>query len=452
MDRLPAGPYRTVALPDGSQVPFYIIPFDKEGRCEGPETRRHLLKEAENGGYTHLFLFSHGWNNDWTVATRRYEDFLAGFMKMRREHQLPAPAGYKPLLVGVFWPSTALVFGESEKGPAIAAAPDPKAMDARIAEERAQVRELALNVPGEHVARFYELAQKSELDKAEALELARLLLGNAQSGNDEVGVSAPPSAEEVVKVAQAAAPKPKAAAGGRFGTATGTAGGPQAAGFLDKLDPRNILRAFTVWQMKDRAGTVGAHGVGPLLRDLLGATKASAQRATEASVHLVGHSYGAKIVLSALCHGAAPERKVESTLLLQPAVSHLCFAANVPGVNRPGGYRAALDRVAKPIFATFSKHDTALHDSFHLALRRGEDLGEARIAADGDEPPSKYAALGGYGPRGADERIVPVQDVGQRYDMNAGARIYGIKADRTISGHGDISNDSTYWALYCQSN
>ena len=128
----------------------------------------------------------------------------------------------------------------------------------------------------------------------------------------------------------------------------------------------------------------------------------------------------------------------------------------VPGVERVDAFvarvRAALDRVAKPIFATFSRRDFALHDTFHLALRRDADLGEARIAGDDDEPPSKYAALGGYGPRGADERIVPVQDVGQRYEMSPATRIYGIRADRTISGHGDISNESTWWALYCQSN
>ncbi len=441
-DRLPAGPYRAVSLPDGNQIPFYIIPFDKEGRCEGPETRRHLVEASRNNAFTHIFLFSHGWNNDWTVATGRYEDFLAGFVKMRRQHNLPTPTGYKPLLVGVFWPSTGLVVGESETGPAMAAADDPGEMDARVAEERAQVRELALSVPKGSVERFYALAQRNDLDEAEALELARLLLANAQGGNDEVGVTKAPTAQEMVNVARSAAPPE--AAGARFGTAGGTAGAPQAAGLIRALDPRYLLRMFTVWQMKDRAGTVGAQGVGALLRELLGAS--------QASVHLVGHSYGAKVVLSALCRGAAPVRRVKSVLLLQPAVSHLCFAARVSGSNDPGGYRLALERVATPIFATYSRHDVALHDTFHLMLRRDEDLGEARIAGADEEPPSKYAALGGYGPRGAGERLVPVNDVGQRYDLNLGAPVYGIKADRTISGHGDISNESTWWALYCQSN
>jgi hypothetical protein len=72
-DRLPPGPYKTVALADGTAVPFYIIPFDKEGRCEGPATRENLIDAVRNGSFTDIFLFSHGWNNDWNAATERYE-------------------------------------------------------------------------------------------------------------------------------------------------------------------------------------------------------------------------------------------------------------------------------------------------------------------------------------------------------------------------------------------
>ena len=129
--RLPVGPYRQVNLQDGSQCPFYIIPFDKNGSCIGPQTKQHLIESISQGQFTDIFLFSHGWNNDWTVATTRYENFLSGYMKMRQEHELPVPTGYRPLLVGIYWPSTALVFTETEKGPAIAAG-DPDAFDQAV--------------------------------------------------------------------------------------------------------------------------------------------------------------------------------------------------------------------------------------------------------------------------------------------------------------------------------
>ncbi|HEX7182428.1 MAG TPA: alpha/beta hydrolase [Thermoanaerobaculia bacterium] len=445
-DRLPPGPYRHLRLSDGTDVPYYIIPFDKQGRCEGPETRKHLLDSAKAQGYTDIFLFSHGWNNDWTAATERYENFIEGYMGMRQKHSLPMPPGYKPLLVGIFWPSTALVFTEDEVGPGIAA-DDPEAMDAAVAEERQEVREVAEALPPDaDVERFYELAQKEALTEEEALELARILAPLYRGENDELEAGGSSSAEEILAVWKAAAPPQQDFSDASdFGTVGGgTAGGPQAAGFGDalrRLDPRQPIRLFTVWQMKDRAGTVGARGVSPLLRDLLKATEEKKTR-----VHLIGHSYGGKVVLSAVAAAELP-RKVESILLLQPAVSHLCFAEKVPGTDRPGGYRAVLDRVNKPVLTTFSAHDVPLTRVFHLAVRRADDLGEAKIAAEG-EPPSQYAALGGFGPRKAGEKLIDIVDRPQKYDLTQGPRVYGIRATRTIGGHGDVSNESTWWALY----
>ena len=440
-DRLPPGPYRHLRLSDGTDVPYYIIPFDKQGRCEGPESRKHLIESAKTQGYTDVFFFSHGWNNDWAAATQRYEDFIEGYMEMRRKHSLPVPAGYKPLLVGIFWPSTALVFKEDEVGPDIAgdAGDNPEAMDAAVAEERQQVREVAEALPPDaDVERFYELSQKEALDEEEALELARILAPLYRTKADELDGEPEPKAEEILEVWQAAAAPPPDFTD--FGTAGGGGDdGPQAAGLMDvfrKLDPRGVIRLFTVWQMKDRAGVVGARGAGPLLRDLL--------QASPARVHLVGHSYGAKVVLSAVAAADLP-RKVESILLLQPAVSHLCFADKVPGTDRPGGYRRVLDRVNKPVLSTFSAHDFPLTRVFHVAVRRAGDLGEVQIAAD--EPPSKYAALGGFGPRKAGEKLIDILDRPQKYDLQ-GARVFGVKGTRTIAGHGDISNESTWWALY----
>src|SRR5204863_823662 len=121
-------------------------------------------------------------------------------------------------------------------------------------------------------------------------------------------------------------------------------------------------------------------------------------KAPTARVHLIGHSYACKVVLSALCFQELP-RPVTSLLLLQPAISYLCFAAaDATGTGKPGGYHDALDKVEQPILTTYSTHDVALRDLFHLAVRRPFDQGEEHIGAD--VPPSPYAALGGYGPGG----------------------------------------------------
>jgi hypothetical protein len=439
-DRLPPGPYRTMRLNDGTEIPYYIIPFDKKGRCDAPETRADLIAKVREGNYTDVFLFSHGWNNDWTVATKRYEDFITGFMEMRRKHNLKVPVPYRPLLVGIFWPSTALTFGATEEGLAMAA-DDPAATDRAVAEERQAIQDLADQLPDAGVERFYALTQKESLNADEALELATIVQPLYDTSQDEVAPGAAPEPTQIVAAWTSSAPEDNLH---DFGTAGGVGAAEEVAvaggigNFFKKLDPRPVVRMLTVWQMKDRAGTVGTKGVGLLLRDLLSAGNAR--------LHLIGHSYGAKVMLSAIVADELP-RPVRSLLLLQPAVSHLSFAEKVPDTDRPGGYRKVLDRVERPIFTTFSAHDAPLTKIFHLAVRREGDLGELVVAGAGD-PPSVYAALGGYGPREAKEKLIDIQDVNQLYELDAATRIFGLRGTRTISGHGDISNESTWWALY----
>lgn len=193
--------------------------------------------------------------------------------------------------------------------------------------------------------------------------------------------------------------------------------------------------------MKDRAGTVGKNGVGPMLRDLLADTNAR--------IHLTGHSYGAKVVLSALCLVQHP-RNVTSVLLLQPAVNAFCFASSIEENGRkPGAFRPAMKRSDQPIFITFSSHDAPLTKFFHIALRRDGDLGEIRPAVG---PPSMFAALGGFGPGGmnaGESNTVTMIGVPAKYDIsNPNVRMYALDgSNQKIMGHGDVRNEFTEWAL-----
>ena len=442
--QLPPGPYRRITLDDGTSIPFYMLPFDKDGICEGPETRRRLLEDVVQGVYTDIFVFSHGWNNDWPAAVNAYEGFIQGFMAMRRTHNLTIADPYRPLLVGIFWPSSALLFTEAERGPDIAAG-EPTLMDHTVAVERQALREVAEHLPRRRRPRFYALMQQTELGADEALELAKLVKSLYTTPDDEIAAEDALAPATILDAWRLVAAKPEQAEDeDGFGTVGGSGGGPQVAGGLASFDPRNILRVLTVYQMKDRAGTVGALGVGPLLRDLLAAK--------DVKLHVIGHSFVAKVALSAIAAGGpfAQGRKVESLLLLQPAVSHLCLADQVPGTNRAGGYRNALQRVRKPILATFSAQDFPLHHLFHLALRRPGDLGEAQIAAgEHPEPPNRFAALGGYGPRLAGETLLPIQPVNSAYPLDNGVPVYGVNGSGVISSHNDFSRPETWWALYC---
>jgi hypothetical protein len=436
------GPLSVVRLPDGSTAPFYVVPFDADGVCTGPRTAGEAVDAA--AGATDVFLFSHGWNNDWGTATGRYFDFLHQYATLRAQRWEPPTRPYRPVLIGVFWPSEALVSGDrqapdiaAEAGPGTAA-PDP-GLDA-----------IASRLPADDRARFYELAAApSGLSGDGAGELAALVAPALAGPPDELGAPGdPPSPEEVREIwaSMAGDDEPVSTeAGGFVDDVPAAAAAPETAGLLDvlkKLDPRQLVKAATVLLMKDRAGRVGGRGVAELLRRLVDASP-------DVRVHLIGHSYGCKVVLSALCNGSAPSRKVDSVLLLQPALSALCFATDVDGTGRPGGYRAALERTRQPVLTTFSSHDFPLTRVFHLAVRRASDLGEAVIA--GVPLPSRYAALGGFGPHGADDDTVVVQPKSPPAGYPVvGKRVVAVQGDSVISGHGAITNPATAWMLLDQ--
>jgi len=455
--RVVPGPFKRLQL-GNSGVPLYMLLFDKGGTSLSPQTYDALIEDLRQAGYTDVFVCSHGWNNTFDEALARYENFAAGYHALGQAHDLPQPDRYRPVVVGISWPSIDLIM-RGERPPRIAGGPALPDGDDSIA---GAVAELASEMPAERAARFAELAGQDSLSQHNAGVLADLLASVYPASGDELDDDASPVTAEAVMdvwtdlgeagfgIAQDRPDGPESfraplvdQPGGGSGPASPSA--PQAAGFPGlKFDPRDILRALTVCKMKDRAGVVGSAGVGPLLSGLLAADPA-------ARFHLTGHSYGCRVLLAALCAGTLP-RQVDSLLLLEPAVNYLCFAGQVPKTGKPGGFRPALRQVRQPVLSTFSARDAALHDFFHLAVRRRADLGEARIAALG-RVPSLYCALGGWGPGGlTDQEAAEIMLTGypERYDLAAPVRVYGVRSDSGIHGHSDVVNDFTFWALYNQ--
>jgi pimeloyl-ACP methyl ester carboxylesterase len=438
--------FETIIGPDGVETEYFVVPFDQHGNCTGPATRDAVVTAA--AGVTDIFLFCHGWNNDWGEATGRYKEFIDLYMQARHACWTPPDRPYRPLAVGLFWPSTALV-APWERAPHIAGGvvggDDPQL--------RAELLALGDALPAGDAARLYELLDRDLLDPDGTAEVAALLAPVFDGPVDELG-TAGTSAEDLRQVWTT---KATGAAAPSSDTGTGLQDDDDAEGDEDDqspptqpatagfgwLDPRNVIRAATVLLMKDRAGKVGGNGVATLLAALCAASGAP-------RVHLIGHSYGAKVLLTALCTVPAGTPRTDSVLLLQPAVSAFCFADKVPGNDRPGGYHDAPDRCREPVLTTFSKHDVPLTQLFHLAVRRASDLGEVVIAAG---VPSRYAALGGFGPQGREQDTLVVDPVGvpALYELGAAhPRIIAIRGDDVIGGHGEVTNAATAWALLSQ--
>lgn len=132
-------------------------------------------------------------------------------------------------------------------------------------------------------------------------------------------------------------------------------------GLLDALSA--ILPFLSFYRMKQRAEKIGRSGGAALVAKLQ-------QAAPAARVHLVGHSFGAKLVAEAVGdhdgRGVAP---VHSLFLIEAAFSTWSFApdAGPYGVG-PGGLRSVLDpahpRVTGTVVAGTSKFDYALSRAF----------------------------------------------------------------------------------------
>jgi len=443
----------------GVQMPAWMLRFDKHGACTSPGTREALLQRLHSVPPSDVIVFSHGWNNDFDDAAGMYADLMRRFEVLCAEH--PPTRRFDPLFVGIVWPSIWLSFDD---GPAIASSGLLGQADATLT---ALADQVAATGGAAALERIYALLAAPGIDDADAAELARLIAPAFGLVDDEGAAADGRStvADDVLVMMRAMDAASPAArmddtddiddfsrpAGAGSPTAAGSA---QMAGKLQLLDPRTALRLFSIYQMKDRAGTVGFRGVSSLLRDLLGVHTQGGIEGPR--IHLIGHSFGCKVLLSAICAAPLP-RPIASLFLLQPAVSHLCFSESVPGTGRPGGYRAALlpERVMAPIFTTYSRRDVPLHNTFHLALRRAGDLGEAQIAADGEAtsagaPSSRYAALGGYGPRGAGQILVdPLPGAGDSHLPLGTTPIVAFDGSQgQIKGHGDITGPAIAWALH----
>src|SRR5262249_2309461 len=122
---------------------------------------------------------------------------------------------------------------------------------------------------------------------------------------------------------------------------------------------KDALRVATYWQMKQRAGIVGRKGLGATVLASL------AESAKNTRVHLLGHSFGARLVAfslaglpPALTGAASP---VKSLFLLQGAFSHFAFADSLPfDHTRSGALKGMAARVDGPLLTTHSLKDLAV--------------------------------------------------------------------------------------------
>ncbi|MGW0704541.1 serine-threonine protein kinase [Streptomyces sp. NPDC002643] len=380
-----------MANPEMSVTPYWELTFDADGDVDTGQ-RDRLFEGVVRRGVVDLVVFAHGWNNDRSGATRLYDRFFAPFPALAPHAKL----GY----VGVLWP--AMRFSDEpipdfERAP-VAAPGRPARLD------EATRRALVEVFPGraEVVERLGRLLERRP-DEAASLEefgrLTRLLVEVPPEGPRDAfeadtvmeGVSEGTPGmlcSDTVTVCEefAAALAEVEGHGASPAVATGVPLGPPQA--WDGA--HELLRQATYFAMKRRAGTVGERGLGRLLGQL-------ARKAPKVRVHLVGHSFGARLVSFAL-HGL-PEgvRTVKSVTLLQAAFSHYAFAARLPHDRGASGVlNGRQKRVDGPLVCCHSKHDSALGTIYPLASRMAGDSRTVLGLSVNSLLGTKWGALG-YG-------------------------------------------------------
>lgn len=340
---------------------WYPLSFQSDGtlafpdQLDGPDGILTTLLAAPDGFVTDLWVLSYGWNTSVQEGTNFYNEWVG---LLRSEIQKVNPENYNPMFVGVFWPSKILADTSSKPDPSRQPIPtsstptedladrthfiqahrpifDPEQRqdDAVYEQDFGWIYDFITSPDiknQQHVTTLVDILKKYQQQDPHADQL---------KPENVIDTNAPTLAEMLTK----ALTSPFAEA--------------VQNGLLD------FLRVFSFWTMKGRAGTIGANGLAPFLGRV---QQLMVLSNPPLRIHLMGHSFGAKLITSAV-YGTVniPEvaQPIANTLILfQGAFSQFSFSRNIP--DRPGlaGFYVNLveqELVAAPVVVIYSTRDLA---------------------------------------------------------------------------------------------
>jgi pimeloyl-ACP methyl ester carboxylesterase len=438
--------------------------FDVEFTKEGAVFNRSELDAvvAGLGPVSDLLMLSHGWNNDKADAGQLYDELSLNIEKLLALGHQPAADVPQPLrtftdrlrhrtfaAVRIYWPSKK--FSDSDLIPGGGAA-TAQAEQENIAAINAILDRLKED-PQRLGDRTQDPARVAKMERAKTLVpalatvaaqqefvgLLRGLLDSSMAEKDDASQGFFDAAAETL-FANASTPVIAPVASSDGGGVALTSGG--AAGLGDLLSGvqaagRRIANFATYYQMKTRAGTVGSKGVAEMLAVVRKAKK-------DIRLHLVGHSFGGRLVTAAVNELPGSTEAV-SLCLLQAAFSHNGFSGGFGdnGTDK-GFFRSVMDlkRVSGPIIITHTKNDKAVGIAYPLASRiAGQN---ASALGDQNDP------YGGMGRNGAQHTVEADNSAvmglpGTAYSFAPG-RIHNILAD-VITGHNDVTRIEVAYAV-----
>jgi hypothetical protein len=416
------------------------LEFDKSAQLVRPEQAEDLAALA--GQVDDLLVLSHGWNNDMREARDLYQRIVESIDAQRDAGHEPELAGRTVGYLGVLWPSKK--FADEDLTPGGAAGvgePDPTLRADVLARKDAFAAGDAERTLTEAAALVPKL-KHSPAARARYVDLLRRLIDRSAEDQEDAGSAffLLDSEEIFRRVDDPTLGDPELFELARPGVQTGRTLGIPAAGALTDLSGgiaplsglqstgRRLLNYVTYYEMKNRAGLIGA-ALSPLLGEhVLGRT----------CMHLAGHSFGARLVTAAAANlpPALSRESVASMSLLQAAFSHYSFAKEWEP-RKDGTFRPVLTGgiLTGPVIVTHTRRDRAVGIAYAVASRIA-----GQVAAAIGDANSRFGGLGSNGAQRTPEAVTAQllkTDANYEFARNG---VYNLRADDIVTSHGNVSN------------
>jgi hypothetical protein len=421
----------------------FPLDFDRTGAAVDPQQLTVLETAVQNA--TDVLVISHGWNNNMQEADQLYQDLLTSMGQL-----VKWPVKDRVLKVClIHWPSKR--FTDDDLIPGGVASTNGADLK-YLADQLLALRKLFdgsdefKSPPDADKARVFDrlvaLLPQLEFTQGAQDEFGRLLRSIMPGTANEEEPVLPEvffsgSGADILNRLSMRVIDPTLGAGGAASvTNTPTQGGAASLGNLFsgiKNGAQNFLNLFTYYEMKNRAGIIGAGGVHSALLQIRKAGK------PELRLHLAGHSFGGRLVSAALACNDGGVLPVNSICLLQAAFSHFGFSVNYDGKNN-GFFRDAVatTRLLGPMAVTFSVNDKAVGIAYPLASRLLQQI--AASLGDAGDPYGGIGRNGALKTPEANSTVFAMLDTAVKYQNLSAGKILNVKSDEFISGHSDVRN------------
>lgn len=431
-------------------IPYTTAEFGKDGQL--------LVKPTLPANTTDLIVISHGWNNDRDDAERLYQRLFENFVDVTADDT--AIKQRTLAIMGVIWPSkkfdeliteldasSEVAGGAASTGQVVDHARSEASMHAAI-DRAAPLFDDAGDA--ERIAALHQLVPTLEDDtqaQRQFVTTLRELLDPAgtrmeeQTKEDGADVFHRDDADSVFEsVAKPPAGRPsiKSDDSDRASDAEGSASSLRSFISGAAHAVTSLMNITTYFEMKQRAGTVGKIGLAPLLDEL----SAELER-----IHLVGHSFGGRVVAAAAANSTT--NKLYSLTLLQAAFSHSGFSR-----HRRGFFESVIakKRIVGPILITHTVNDRAVGIAYPIASRISRDKSNALGDAD-----DEFGGIGRNGAQGMDDGEIftdlsELLSVGEPYNWQQG-KIHNLESSEFIidpgggDAHGQVFVREVAWAI-----